>query len=329
MRAPDFWERGGSPVPALLLAPAAALYALGGALRAAMTRPAEAPVPTLCVGALTVGGAGKTPTVVALARRLARRGVQAHVVTRGYRGAAAGPLRVDSAAHDAAMVGDEPLLLAASAPCWVARDRLAGVAAAAKAGADLAILDDGFQNPAIPKDFSLLVIDGEQGFGNGRVLPAGPLREPARRGLARAEAVLLIGEDRTGLAKRIGEDVPMLRARLVPDAAGHALGGRRVHAFAGIGRPRKFFDMLEALGAHLTGRTPFPDHHRYAPSEIAKLLAAAERSDAVLATTAKDAVRLPPAARKSVAVVDVELQFEDVERLDALLRLHLPTGSAA
>ncbi len=327
MRAPEFWDRRGSLWPALPLAPAAALYAAAGAVRAAVTRPRQAHVQVVCVGALTAGGAGKTPAAIALARRLRSQDRFPHFVSRGFGGSARGPLRVDPASQNAALVGDEPLLLASVAPCWVARNRLAGAVAAGSAGADLVILDDGFQNPTIAKDFTLVVVDGSQGFGNGWVLPAGPLREPVRRGLARADAVLLIGEDTAGIASRIGPLPPLLRGRLVADEAGRALRGRRVYAFAGIGRPRKFFDMLGGLGVELVGRTAFPDHHPYLPSEIDALTAAAKLARATLATTAKDAVRLPGTARAAMAVVDVELRFEDPERLDALLGLHLPAGT--
>src|SRR5689334_4786612 len=266
MRPPEFWRRGADHPLARAAAPLALAYRAGAALRAALARPAPPPIPVLCVGGLTVGGAGKTPAVLALARLLLDEGRTVQLVSRGYGGRLAGPLRVDPARHDAAMVGDEPLLLAAAAPCWVARDRAAGVRAAAAAGAALALLDDGFQNPGIAKTWSLLVIDGEDGFGNGRVLPAGPLREPPQRGLARADAVLLIGEDRIGIATRLPPDKPLLRADLVP-LLPSALAGRRVLAFAGIARPAKFFAALERLPLELVERTGFPDHH---PSSTAE-----------------------------------------------------------
>src|SRR5258706_12014061 len=240
MRPPDFGRRGADHPLARAGARLAVIYRAGAGLRAALARPARAPIPVLCGGGLTVGGAGKPPTVLALGCLLGDEGRAVHLVGRGYGGRLAGPLRVDPAQHDAAMVGDEPLLLAAAAPCWIARDRAAGVRAAAAAGAALALLDDGFQNPTIAKRWSLLAIDGEDGFGNGPVLPAGPLREPPERGLARADAVLLIPADRAGIAALVPPGKPLLRADLVPQLPA-ALAGRRVLAFARIGRPAQFF----------------------------------------------------------------------------------------
>jgi tetraacyldisaccharide 4'-kinase len=318
MRAPDFWRRGAGHPLARAATPLAALYGAGVALRAALARPAAAPIPVLCVGALTVGGAGKTPTALALARRLAAAGRAVHLVSRGYGGRLAGPLRVDPDRHDAVAVGDEPLLLAAAAPCWVARDRNAGVAAAAAAGAALALLDDGFQNPTIAKAWSLLVIDGEQGFGDGRLLPAGPLREPPRRGLARADAVLLIGEDRAGVGAALPAGRPLLRGDLVP-ALPAALAGRRLLAFAGIGRPDKFFAMLAGLPVELVDRVAFADHHPYAAAEVERLIERAARQGAVAVTTAKDMTRVPAALRPRIAAVGVELVWRDPAALDRLL----------
>src|SRR5689334_14659171 len=214
-----------------------------------------------------------------LSRLLAARGKAVHVVTRGYGGQLAGPLAVDPARHGAEEVGDEPLLLAAAVPTWVARDRAAGARAAVAAGAEILLLDDGFQNPALAKDLSLLAVDGGYGFGNGLVMPAGPLREPFGAGLARAQAVVLIGEDEAGVVRTIEAGLgrlKLLRADLVPAAdAAAELAGRRVLAFAGIGRPAKFFVTLERLGAEIAETRAFPDHHPYAASEIETLLAAA------------------------------------------------------
>lgn len=318
LRAPEFWNRRG--VRSLLLAPFGQLIALAGRLRRALVRPARAGVPVVCVGALTVGGAGKTPTAIAVVERLVVLGRRPQIVTRGYKGTLRGPVRVDPARHGAREVGDEALLLAAAAPTWVARNRLAGARAATAAGADIVVLDDGFQSPGLAKDLSLLVIDAGQGLGNGRLLPAGPLRESAAAGLARAHGVVLIGHDHTGIAARIPRQLPLLRARLVPDPDdAAALAGRRTLAFAGIGRPAKFFDSLEEVGAKVISRNPFPDHHPYRGSEIAALLAQAAQRDAVPATTAKDAARLPAEVRGQVQVLRVMIAFDRVDELDRLL----------
>jgi tetraacyldisaccharide 4'-kinase len=318
VRAPDFWHGGErSPWP-LLLAPAAALYRLGFLLREGFARPARAPVPVVCVGAATVGGAGKTPLVLALARRLSAQGRKLHILTRGYGGRLAGPVRVDPASHDAAAVGDEALLLAEAAPTWVTRDRVAGAAAAAAAGATLLLLDDGLQNPTLAKDLGFLVVDSAYGFGNGRLLPAGPLREPVAAAAERVQAAVIVGPDRAGITTMLPSRLPRLAARLVP-ANGEALAGRRCVAFCGIGAPEKFWASLKQIGADIALSRAFPDHHRYGHAELAALRAEAARRDANLVTTRKDWVRLAPGWRRGIAVLDVELRFEDEAALDRLL----------
>lgn len=316
MREPRFWRRGGNPWPARLLAPAAALYGAVTVLRRRYHRPYRAPVPVVVAGGLTLGGAGKTPLALALADMLRDR--NPHFLSRGYGGSARSPLRIDPARHGAAEVGDEPLLLAAAAPAWVARDRAAGARAAAEAGAGLLILDDGFQNPFLAKDLALIAVDGESGFGNGRVFPAGPLREPVGPALTRAGAVVLIGADRTGIADAVATRCPVLRARLAP-RDGTAMAGARVYAFAGIGRPEKFFASLEEAGAIIAGRRVFADHHPYTAAEAAALAAAAEAAGARLVTTAKDRLRLPGAWRSKAAILEVRLEFENLAAVTALL----------
>ncbi len=318
MRAPDFWRRRG--VAALLLAPAGWLYAAGGWLRERLARQERAAVPVICIGNAVAGGAGKTPTLLALARMLADW--QPHALSRGYGGSEAGPLRVDLAAHTAAAVGDEPLLLAGTLPSWVARDRVAGAQAIASAGGDagagLILMDDGFQNPRLAKTLSLLVVDAAQGFGNSLCLPAGPLREPAGRALARADAVVLVGEDPFFPET----DKPLFRARIKPAAGAAAVHGRKVVAFAGIGRPQKFFDTLTAAGAQLVSSHAFPDHHVYQETELAPLYAAAG-DEAVMMTTEKDWVRLNGAWRQRIEALPVALVFEDAPAVERFLRARL------
>lgn len=308
MRAPDFWDAPPG-LAAGLLAPLGMAWGTAARLRRAVARPYRAPVPVVCVGNLVAGGSGKTPVVLSLIGLLAERAVTAQVVTRGYGGRLAGPLWIDPERHDAAAVGDEALLLAAHAPCWVARDRAAGIRAAAAAGAELVVLDDGFQNPGIDKDLSLLVIDAEYGFGNGRVIPAGPLREPVAAGLARAGAIVLVGDGEPPASVRAA-GCPILRADLRPLRAERFLGARVV-AFAGIGRPGKFFASLRGAGAELVAAHPFPDHHRFDDTELAQLRRAAERAGARLVTTAKDWVRLPEAARAGIDILEVEIRWRD------------------
>jgi tetraacyldisaccharide 4'-kinase len=316
MRAPEFW-RAPPGLVAGLLAPAAIVFDTAGRLRRAVARPYRAPVPVVCVGNLVAGGAGKTPVALSLAASLAARGAQPHVLVRGYRGRLTGPLRVDPARHDAEAVGDEALLVAARVPCWIGHDRADAARAAAKAGAGMLLLDDGFQNPSVAKDLSLLVIDAAYGIGNGRVMPAGPLRERADAGLARADAIVLLdcpGEP----ALPMMADKPMLRASLAP-IAGERFAGKRVFAFAGIGRPEKFFATLRALHAELVGARAFADHHFFRTDEIAKLRGDSERSGALLVTTAKDIVRLPVAMRANIDVLEVDIRWEDPEQLAGLV----------
>jgi tetraacyldisaccharide 4'-kinase len=327
MRAPEFWTEDG--LPARLLEPFGQVFGLAGRLRRRLVRARRAPVPVICVGNLTVGGAGKTPTVLALAERLVAMGRRPHVLTRGYGGSARGPLRVDPERHDCARVGDEALLLAAVAPTWVARDRAAGADAAARSGAGCVLMDDGFQNPRLAADLALVVVDGGYGFGNRRLLPAGPLRERIADGLARAQAVIRIGADRHGIDRLLPAGLARLEAELCPGPDAPPVAGRRLLAFAGMGRPDKLFATLSAAGAELVGRERFADHHRYRRSEIERLLTRAARAEARCITTTKDAVRLPADLRARVAVLPVVLRWRQPEILDRLLEKALaarPTG---
>jgi tetraacyldisaccharide 4'-kinase len=295
MQAPHFWWRREQSWLAKLLAPLGAL--VGGVTLARLRRPGTGVgLPVICVGNPTVGGAGKTPTVIEIARRLALHGHKPAVLTRGYGGRLNGPVRVDPLLHSAEDVGDEPLLLARAAPTFVARDRLAGAQAAAQAGADVLIMDDGFQSPALAKSLSILVIDAGVGIGNGLCLPAGPLRAPLAPQLEQAQALLVIGEGPPGeRAAREGyaAGAVVLRGRLAPEAQAVArLFGKRVLAYAGIGRPAKFFETLRTLGVLPVVTRAFPDHHVYTAAEVEELRAEAEKLDLLLVTTEKDAMRL-------------------------------------
>jgi len=316
MRAPAFWAHDGV-LPALL-APLGAVYAAGTARRVA--RPGfRAPVPVFCAGNATAGGAGKTTLALDLGARLVARSVPVAFLTRGYGGSTGAVRRVDAARHDAAMVGDEALLLAEIAPTYVAGDRAAAAREAVVDGAQALVMDDGLQNPTLHKDCSFLVIDGEAGFGNGRPIPAGPLREPAAAAAARCRAAVLIGPDRTAARAALPPALPVLCAQLRPGHDILTLTPSKLLAFAGIGRPDKFFAMLRAAGMSLAACRPFPDHHRFSAAEFSSLLAEAARLGAVPVTTPKDAARLTPAQRAQVRVVGVGLAWDDAAALEALL----------
>jgi tetraacyldisaccharide 4'-kinase len=324
---PRWWyaeDRGGLLLR-LLLTPPSWIWRWAGARRIARASPADVGCPVICVGNLTLGGAGKTPVAREVLRRLRARGVNAHGLSRGHGGRLQGPVRVDPALHTAAEVGDEPLMLAGDAPMWVARDRQAGARAARDAGAEAIVLDDGHQNPSLRKALSLVVVDGEtrggeRPFGDFRVFPAGPMREPFDVGLERADAVVVLlpadleAPDPKLLA--LFEGRPVLVARLEPAApppAGPQLG------FAGVAKPWKVERSLKAAGCEVVDFAPFADHAPYSEADLAFLAARAETLGAGLVTTEKDWARLSPVWRARITAWPVRARFEDEASLDAML----------
>lgn len=326
MRAPSFWQNPPDAPgwQAHLLAPLSALYSAATARRIRQNPDVTPSSPVICIGNINAGGTGKTPTVIALIERL--RPLKVHVVSRGHGGSETGPTRVNERAHKAADVGDEPLLIAAFAPIWIARNRAEGVRAAQDDGAEIILLDDGFQNPTVAKTLSIVVVDAALGFGNGRVLPAGPLRESVKQGLKRADLLLSIGDARAQahFIKTWGNQVtvPHLTAHLKTLETGINWRGQRVMAFAGIGYPEKFFATLRGLGAELLRAEALTDHQPLTEPLMKRLEIEARALSAQLVTTEKDAVRLPPSFRQKVLTLPVRLEFDDDTHLeDALSRL--------
>ncbi|HVZ70092.1 MAG TPA: tetraacyldisaccharide 4'-kinase [Rhizomicrobium sp.] len=314
MRAPEFWTKkdGSSRAISDALRPIGWIVGKITVWRANRHWRYRARARVICVGNLTVGGTGKTPVAIAIAELLAQRNIQPFFLSRGYGGRLQGPVLVDVKTHSAREVGDEPLLLANTCPTVVSRSRAAGAEFADRNGADVIVMDDGHQNSELRKHISFVVVDAQAGFGNRRVLPAGPLREPIKDGLKRASAVILVGGDEN--AKITGYPGKVFRAKLVPqDIPG--LRERPVIAFAGIGQPRKLLQSLRELGAQVKAMKAFPDHHIYTGKEISALQKKAMEAGALLLTTEKDYVRLPPNRRRGIAFLPVRAVFEEPEAL--------------
>lgn len=324
MRPPRFWDkdldprsREAAPLTRFLLTPFSMLYAHVTERRIEKADTHRLSIPVICVGNLTAGGTGKSPVAAALRDMLSERfpGKRIATLSRGYRGRLDGPVKVDFTQHTAADVGDEPLMLASGGEAWIGADRTAAGKAMEGDGVDIIIMDDGHQNPALYKDVSLVVVDSEAGFGNGHVIPKGPLREPVTAGLARADAVIVTGTDEIPQAIA-GSGLPVIRAGIRPTAP---LLPQDYVAFAGIGRPEKFFDTLEALGSKPVDAIPYPDHHTYSDSDLRYLHDLANSYSAQLVTTEKDFVRLTETQRNGIVTLPIRAEFEDRNALDRVL----------
>jgi tetraacyldisaccharide 4'-kinase len=326
-RTPAFWydtSTQASRVKAIALSSFSAFYALGHIIHQHSKKPQSVGIPVICIGNFVAGGSGKTPTALAVMDLVRNKGLAKNpcFLSRGYGGSLSGPVAVDVQTHTSRMVGDEPLLLADAAPVIVSANRVAGAEFAKAQGRDMVIMDDGLQNPALKKDLSIVVIDGATGFGNGLLIPAGPLRTPLHTGFASADAVLLIGEDMTGALNKVPDGKPILRgtiSALPPLSAAPLYFG-----FCGIAHPEKFWDTLERAGIKLAGLSSFPDHHTYTPADIAELQRQAAELGARLITTTKDAARLDDSlvSRGAFDTLEITLDLnpDSVKLLDKLIR---------
>lgn len=310
MKAPSFWQSK-NPVSSALL-PLSLLYGFATKMRSKLTHPTKLSVPIICIGNLTAGGAGKTPVALHIGNLLKEKNIRAFYLSRGYGGKLAGPVLVDPKKHTAQDVGDEPLLLAEVLPTVVSKNRLQGAKFAVEQGATAIVMDDGFQNSSLVKTLSLLVIDGKYGFGNGRMLPAGPLREPPEAALARAGAAIVIDGNIA-----LPPQLPVISAHTKLDAA--SIRGKKLLVFCGIARPQKFFDALGGVGASVADTASFSDHYFYKESDLSALSARAARLQAMLATTTKDAIRLPAPFREKILVIPMELVFDQPKQLAHLI----------
>ena len=323
MREPRFWARDvdpksreGAPLFRILCTPAAWLYASITKRKIEGTEPQKVTAKVICVGNLSAGGVGKSPVVAGLRKHIEEKyGLRVATLSRGYKGKLKGPLKVDPSRHTAADVGDEPSMHAQNGETWIGADRAAAGTAMNEEGVELILMDDGHQNPGLHKDLSLIVVDSMAGFGNGYVIPKGPLREPILEGLSRADAVITMGDgDPPAIIFDTG--LPVFNARITP--TGHLEKDRYV-AFAGIGRPEKFFDTLTSMDVELEDAIPYPDHYAFKQSDLKYLRRLASERNAQLITTEKDFVRLPIDDRHDIDVLPIEIQFDQLEALDKLI----------
>lgn len=313
---PKFWDNPKSCL-GYLLTPLSWLYQRGTALHQKISKPYKAPVPVISIGNFVLGGAGKTPVTIALAQELQQMGWNPHIISRGYGGSLPGPIQVDLAHHQFHQVGDEPLLLARVAPTWISKNRRAAVNLAIQSGADILLLDDAHQNHSLEKDISLVVVNAAQGFGNGRVFPAGPLRQSVQTGLKSTTILVFIGQDTDPLPKELTTlDCPLIRANIVPlDPQPCA-----VLAFTGIGYPEKFRQTLVEAGYQVKGFSPFPDHYPFTNEDLDHLKTRARLAEASLITTEKDAIRVPPISRADILTLPMHLNFHPRNALQGLLK---------
>ena len=325
LKAPKFWYSQNDTVYSNILYPSSLVFRFGTKLRNWISVKKLSPIPTICIGNIVVGGAGKTPVSMKICKMLTKAGYKPHFISKGYAGTIKESTLVETW-HSPKSVGDESLLLSEIASTWIGVNRIKSANLAKKRGADCLILDDGFQNPSIDKDFSIIVVDGEQEFGNKRVLPAGPLRESIRRGLSRTNIVVVIGKINETLKNLIPSTIPVFRAKFEIKKDNEIFKGKKVTAFAGIAYPNKFFKTLESQGAKIIKEVSYPDHYIYNENDLLYLAEIANKTKSILVTTKKDFVRIPKTYRPLINTLDGEIIFEreDIitEQLSNMLENH-------
>ncbi len=313
MKTPNYWKD--KNLYSYILSPLGSIYQLATAINLALKKTKSVDKKVICIGNLTAGGTGKTPVAISIAKILKQMGKKPFFVSRGYGGILKN-IMVDKNKHSAKEVGDEPLLLSAQAPVAINPNRYEGAKLAIANGADIIIMDDGFQNPTLKKDLSFLVFDGNFGYGNGKCIPAGPLRESLKHGLKRAQAIMIIGEDKHNLTEEF-KNLPIFKGQIAPII--DKVPSKPVIAFAGIGRPEKFYTSLRICGFKIYQTEDYPDHHQYSRDELQKLIKKAEQNNCLLYTTTKDYVKIPPDLAKYFHVLEIAIQWEDEEKLKDFL----------
>ena len=316
MKTPSFWQTDN--LTSKLLSPLGELYALATKLRIKLKKSQKVSIPVICIGNLTAGGTGKTPTAISLAQILQNSGLKPNFISRGYHGELQN-LQVNPSTHTPQQVGDEPLLLAQIAPTFINANRYQGALMAQNNQADCILMDDGFQNPSLYKDLSLIVIDGHTGFGNNKCIPAGPLREHIKDGLQRAQAALIIGDDAHNLSQSL--PIPCFKGTIKAEKP--TISTNRVIAFAGIGRPQKFYNTLQELSLEIVDTIDFPDHHYYSEAELQQILEKAKKNKAQAITTSKDFVKIPDSLKNQFSVLNIGIQWENPSQLQNFILSYL------
>ncbi len=318
LKAPKFWYLKKDTILSSSLYPLSLLFRFGTKIRNLVSKKNQSPLPTICVGNIVVGGAGKTPVALKIGELLIKSGYKPHFISKGYAGLTKISTLVKSW-HSATSVGDESILLSEVAPTWVGNDRINSSILAKSEGSDCLIMDDGFQNPNIQKDFSIIVINSEQEFGNRRVMPSGPLRESIKRGLSRTNLVIVIGNPSEEIKKTVPDHIPIIESNFEIKKENKSFKGQKIVAFAGIAYPEKFFNSLKDQGANIIKEISYPDHHIYNENDLLSLVETANKTQSILVSTKKDYVRIPKSYRSLVNTLEGEIIFKDEQLLREIL----------